>query len=239
MSSDGDIGRVGDNDVEPAGQRRGPVADDKLAPAPPSPSRTALSRAVAAAPGAMSIPTPLACRQLGQQRQQQAAGAGAEIEEAVGPRRDPAGGPAPPRRASRFRGADRACRATSRNSRPQNSRSPEDPAQRLVRQHPAPAMRRSAPARRRDQRAFRMGEDFGRPTGRAPPRAAGGRAGAARRTRPAAKASRRHVRARADRLAVMLAGSRVDRGQLGGAVRGGQRVDDLVERLAGHTLSIL
>ena len=48
----------------------------------PTPRRRALSRATSSAASLISVPTPVALRQLAEQRQQQAAGTGADIEDA-------------------------------------------------------------------------------------------------------------------------------------------------------------
>ena len=119
--------------------------------------------------------------------------------------------------------------ADSRNSQPPEFAPPDDPAQRLARQHPL-QHRRDASLLRRGSAGAPDTQRFRPRTGRAPPRAAPGRAAAARRSRPRSR-RKRHVRAR---RRPRRPGSRLYRGQLGGAVGGGQRVDDLVERLAGH-----
>ena len=90
------------------------------------------------------MPTPVAARQLRQQRQQQAAGAGAEIEERG--RRAARSG----RRASTASTTvSLSGRGSSVSARQHEFEAPElahaeDPAQRLVRDHPAPAVPRPA-----------------------------------------------------------------------------------------------
>ena len=85
------------------------------------PRRRALrrsSRAVSSAAALMSVPTPGRQRQLGEQRQQQAARPGADVEDAQRPLRASPRAPrcrAPPRSASRCRGADRASPARAQS----------------------------------------------------------------------------------------------------------------------------
>ncbi len=154
-----DIRRVCDHRVEPAGQRRGPASDGKLRPpADAEPLGVVAGRSG----GARRDIDPDAARRrvLGQQRQQQAAGAGAEIEKAVRPvaLRQP-GQHGLDDRLAFGAGVERIRR--QQEFEPPEFAPPDDPAQRLARQHPV-QHRRDARLLRRSQQALRIRKDFGR-----------------------------------------------------------------------------
>ena len=119
------------------------------------PRLSALARAQVERGGLMSMPTPRAQRQLGQQREEDAAAPGAEVEQ---PERRRAAGerPVQPRSASRYPGAGRACshRCGTAARRTRGSRRCATPArlQAAAPRKPRTSPRRRARAHRRSRR---------------------------------------------------------------------------------------
>ncbi len=183
-----DVGRVGQHQVEPAGQRRRPVGDGEGGPAGEPGAPRILPRQQRRRGGAID-PEPPGARKLGERRQQQAAGAGAEIEHRADAVPVGKGRRAPPRSAPRCRRAAPASPATpaDRASRTRHARgsapaAPAPPAAPAARRSarsepPVPARPAAPPARSRaprpsSSRASRRGDSMPARAQSAPRRAA-------------------------------------------------------------------
>ena len=82
MSPRAHIRRIGHDQIELALDALRDIAGDGMCSASVSPARSALARATSRAASLMSVPSPTAFGQFAQQREQQRAGAGADVENA-------------------------------------------------------------------------------------------------------------------------------------------------------------